>query len=212
MDALAPIRRLRPVARPRSWARLVVALLVLAAAPLARGEAPGPTEPVDPEAATVPGTARTGDTPAEIAAQLDAELVLRGMTFVGDRGKRGEFVLHARQARFVPDTHTAHLDDVRVTATDADERRNFDVRCNQGDLDVETNDFLAEGDVRGTTGDGRRYEAPWVRYDHDQDLLYSDAPVLMEDETGTFAGDGFRYYVEQRRFRLTGNVRMVQSQ
>jgi hypothetical protein len=84
--------------------------------------------------------------------------------------------------------------------------------CDAGELDVETNDFTATGDVRGSTGDGRRYEAPWVKYDHEKDLLFSDAPVIMHDDTGTFAGDGFRYYVEQRRFRLTGNVRMVQAQ
>jgi hypothetical protein len=33
----------------------------------------------------------------------------------------------------------------------------------------------------------------------------------MQDETGTFRGDGFRYDVDERRFRLLGNVSVVQA-
>jgi hypothetical protein len=77
---------------------------------------------------------------------------------------------------------------------------------------VETNDFIAEGDVQGETGDGQRYWAPWVRYDHDGGVLYTDAPVRMVDATGHFRGDGFRYHVRERRFQLLGNVRVEQAQ
>jgi lipopolysaccharide export system protein LptC len=50
-----------------------------------------------------------------------------------------------------------------------------------------------------------------VRYDHDKQLLYTDAPVSMQDATGSFRGDGFRYYLKERRFRLLGNVSLEQS-
>jgi LPS export ABC transporter protein LptC len=182
-----------------------IVLLLAASGPSLASEAEAAPEPVD---SSVDASA---DSPAEIAAEFDAELVLRGMTYVGERGKHGEFVVRAREARFRPDSNMVLLEDVRVIATDPDERRNFDVRCDEGELDIESNDFMATGDVRGATGDGQRYRASWVRYDHEKDLLYSDAPVLMEDETGTFQGDGFRYYADQRRFQLTGNVRMVQA-
>ena len=65
--------------------------------------------------------------------------------------------------------------------------------------------------MHGTIADGREYDAPWVRYDHDDALLYSDAPVVLRDTTGTFRGDGFRYFVRERRFRLLGNVSLVQT-
>ena len=64
--------------------------------------------------------------------------------------------------------------------------------------------------LRLTLFDGRSYQAPWVRYDHEQALLYTDAPVTMQDNTGRFRGDGFRYFVKQRRFRLIGNVSLEQ--
>jgi hypothetical protein len=50
-----------------------------------------------------------------------------------------------------------------------------------------------------------------VRYDHTSDVLYTEAPVSMVNDTGTFRADGFRYHVDERRFRLLGNVRVVQA-
>lgn len=152
----------------------------------------------------------------EVIQNLDAELRITGMTFVGSRNEVSEFVLRAERAIFKPDTNLAELERMEVVSTDgsdaSDARRSFDVRCDRGELNVETNDFLAEGGVRGSTADGRRYQAPWVRYNHEQQLLYTDAPVSMQDETGSFRGDGFRYFVKERRFRLLGNVSLVHSE
>jgi LPS export ABC transporter protein LptC len=149
---------------------------------------------------------------AESLRDLDAELRVSGMTFVGSRGDVSEFVVRAAQGVFVPETRIAHLSEVEVVSEDGIQGRDFEVRCDRGELDVETNDFFAEGNVRGTTGDGRRYTAPWVRYEHERALLYSDAPVVVRDRTGTFRGDGFRYFVKEERFRLLGNVSLVQTQ
>jgi LPS export ABC transporter protein LptC len=134
------------------------------------------------------------------------------MTFVGSRGDVTEFVLRAREALFRPDTNIAELEDVRVNGIEEDESEGFTIRCERGELNVETNDFLAQGNVQGTTPDGRSYAAPWVFYDHDEGVLYTDAAATMEDSTGTFRGDGFRYHLEDGSFRLLGNVRVVQLQ
>ena len=209
MDVPTPnlcARAVRTAARASS-----IVLLLAASGPSFGSEASFASEAELASKATDSFADASANSPAEIAAQLDAELVLRGMIYVGERGEHGDFVVRAREARFQPDSNVVQLDDVRVVATDADERRNFEVRCDKGELDIESNNFTAMGDVRGTTGDGRHYQASWVRYIHEEDLLYSDVPVVMEDETGTFRGDGFRYYADQRRFRLIGNVRMVQA-
>jgi hypothetical protein len=34
----------------------------------------------------------------------------------------------------------------------------------------------------------------------------------MTDRSGSFRGDGFRYHVKDRRFKLLGNVRVEQVQ
>lgn len=144
-------------------------------------------------------------------SRFSSKLHVTGMTFVSSRGSANELVLVAQHAELRPDTNLAVLDDVQVSALDPDQARSFDVRCDRGELDVETNDFLAEGDVRGTTGEGQRYQTAWVRYDHSRGLLYTDAPVAMEDASGSFRGDGFRYDTRKRSFRLLGNVSVVQK-
>ena len=55
------------------------------------------------------------------------------------------------------------------------------------------------------------YSAPWVRYNHESSMLVTDAPVTVVDASGTLRGDGFRYYVDERRFELLGNVTVDQE-
>ena len=152
-----------------------------------------------------------GSDPQTPAGELREDVTVTGMTFVATRGDDSELIVRAREAVFHPDTNVAELQEVRASAVDAEQGRDFTVSCARGELDVDTNDFLAEGDVRGATGDGQTYSAPWVRYDHAEGLFFTDAPVVMHDETGSFEGDGFRYHMSDRRFQLLGNVRVVQT-
>ena len=122
-----------------------------------------------------------------------------------------ELVVYSEAATFHPDRDIAHLVDVRAVVTDDDEGDSFEMTCDRAELNIETNDFHAEGRVRGTTADGQRYSAPWVEYDHEAGLLTTDAPVVVVDTTGTFRGEGFRYHVHERRFRMLGNVFVEQK-
>ncbi len=145
------------------------------------------------------------------AADGSPGLRITGMTFVGSRGVESELVVRARTALFHPDSNLADLDDVRATVSDETKGESFSMSCDTAALNVEANDFTATGNVRGVTGDGQRYQALWVRYDHAASLLLSDAPVTVVDATGTLQGDGFRYHVDERRFELLGNVTVVQE-
>ena len=148
--------------------------------------------------------------PSGYAAEASSVLRLTGITFVGSRGAEREVVLRSRRAVFRTADRTASLEGVNALVTEEGEGRSFTMTCERAELNVETNDFSAEGDVQGETGDGQRYWAPWVRYDHDEGLLYTDAPVRLVDAAGTFRGDGFRYHIRERRFRLLENVRVEQ--
>jgi len=134
-----------------------------------------------------------------------------GMTFVGSRGEQSELVVRSDTAFFHPDTGLADLEVVRARVTDAEKGESFQLQCDRAELDVETNDFTASGNVRGLTGDGQRYSAPWVRYEHATSTLSTDARVTMVDSGGTFRGDGFRYHIDEHRFELLGNVVMEQT-
>jgi LPS export ABC transporter protein LptC len=138
-------------------------------------------------------------------------LRVSGMTFVGSRGDQSELVVRSDTAFFRPDSGVADLEVVRARVSDAKKGESFQLQCDRAELDVETNDFIATGNVKGLTGDGQRYSAPWVRYEHASSTLSTDAPVTMVDSGVTFRGDGFRYHIEERRFELLGNVVMEQT-
>lgn len=146
------------------------------------------------------------------AEEPDTVLNLKGMTFVSSRGELNEVVLRAKRARFNTGSDTAELEEVRATVSSEDEGQSFDMTCERGELDMGSNDFYAEGDVRGRTQSGREFTAPWVRYDHAAGLLFTDAAVTITEGAGTYKGGGFRYYVREQRFRLLGGASVVQEQ
>jgi LPS export ABC transporter protein LptC len=147
---------------------------------------------------------------ASAVTPASPELRITGMTFVGSRGSEREVVLRAQRALFRPAERIADLEDVHAEVTHPGEGGGFTMSCDRAELNLESHDFIAEGNVRGETRSGQRYRAPWVRYEHETGVLYTDAPVRMEDVTGVFRGDGFRYHTRERRFQLLGDVQVEQ--
>jgi len=133
------------------------------------------------------------------------------MTFVASRGPSNELVLDATHARFDTEKDRVYLDDVHAVVEPSRDSGHFEIRCREGELDLATNDFEARGDVRGQTEGDRQFEAPWVKYDHEKGLLYTDAPVLILEDAITYRGGGFQYFVRERRFKLLGGASVVQQ-
>ncbi len=150
--------------------------------------------------------------PSAVWAAAEAtSLEVQGMIFVGSRAGVREVVLRSRTAWLRPEQQIAELKDVSAIVTEDDAgQRSFTMNCARVELDIARSDFLADGNVTGETAEGQHYSAPWVRYVHEQGLLYTDAPVQMNDSRGSFRGNGFRYHVHERRFELLGNVRVEQ--
>jgi len=156
------------------------------------------------------GTFGAPPNPARAAAEATS-LEVKGMIFVGSRAGVREVVLRSRTAHVQPEKQIAELEEVSATVTEDEAgQRSFTMNCARVELDIARSDFLADGNVRGETAQGQHYSAPWVKYVHEQGLLYTDAPVEMTDSRGSFRGNGFRYHVHERRFELLGNVRVEQ--
>jgi hypothetical protein len=65
--------------------------------------------------------------------------------------------------------------------------------------------------VRGTTGDGKRFRTESLRYSHDKGLIETDSGVEITDETGSYRGGGFSYWVRENRFKLRRAATVVQQ-
>jgi LPS export ABC transporter protein LptC len=137
-------------------------------------------------------------------------LELGGMTFVVSQGTRNEVVLVAEHARVETGEKLAHLKDVHVVVASDGDDPGLDMKCERGTIDTETSDFDAEGNVRGITGDGKRFRTERLRYKHGPGLVSTNAPVDIQDDAGSYKGNGgFRYYVRENRFLLNRAATVV---
>ena len=151
-------------------------------------------------------------TAAFAASGESPPLNVTGMTFISSRGEQTEVVVYAEHARFRPEADVADLEVVRARVSTGDGNGGrIEIECDQGTLNLKSNSLWARGNVTGRTNDGREFSAPWVRYDHTDGLLFTDAPVLINESGTTLRGGGFRYYVREERFRLLGGAEVVQQ-
>jgi LPS export ABC transporter protein LptC len=145
-------------------------------------------------------------------AQANApEFDVSGMTFVSSRADQSELILRSKHATYYTETDSAALRGVNAEVTTANNRFSFQVTCEQGELNLKSNDFHASGGVEGRTDSGQSFRTEWVRYNHEDGLLYTEAPVIITEESGTYRGGGFRYLVRERRFKLLDGASVVQE-
>ena len=160
--------------------------------------------------AVAPARADVPD-PGWLEGDPGQKLNVREMTFVASQGCANDILLRAERADFYPEREVADLDVVDVEVTPGDDRIGFRMRCDEGLLNLATQAFIAVGHVVGTIEDDRQFEALWVAYDEVEGVLYTDDPVLIVDEDGRYRGGGFRYFVNESRFRLQGGATVVQG-
>lgn len=146
-----------------------------------------------------------------LAGDTGQVLHVRGMIFVASEGSANEILVRAATAEFYPEREVADLVDVEVEVAPGEGRLGFRMHCDSGRLNLATQAFVAEGHVVGTIEGDRQFEALWVAYDEVEGVLYTDDPVLIVDRDGRYRGGGFRYFVNEERFRLEGGATVVQD-
>jgi len=147
-------------------------------------------------------------TPAA-SASADPPLILRGMTFVSSEGTVNQVVVEAKTAVLYPDTNRVELQGgVQARLRNEDGSESLDLTCDRGDYDLNTNDFLAEGNVVGAVADGRIFTTEWLRYQAEDGMAHSDAPVEILDGDQVLRGGGLRYSVPDERLRLLSGTRV----
>lgn len=144
---------------------------------------------------------------------------LHQMTYVASDGPVNEMVLKAESAQVLLKQNEARLQHVHARMQAPGDaggdtprgRGSLEMQCDRGIFSLATGDFIAEGHVRGVTGDGRRFETTRLAYHRSEAVVTTDQPVLIQDSTGAYRGGGFRYFVRDNRFRLVGGAEVVQK-
>lgn len=149
-----------------------------------------------------------------VAASADPPLTLSGMTFVSSEGSIHRVVVEAETAILYPDTNLVELEGgVHAQLEGSAGSQSLDLRCDRGEYDLSSNDFFAIGTVEGRFADGRTFRGPWMRFNAEEGLAYSDAPVEIVDGAQTLFGQkGLRYWVRDERLQLRGGASVREQQ
>jgi LPS export ABC transporter protein LptC len=133
------------------------------------------------------------------------------MTFVASMGSVAELVVEADHAIVDVKGNRANLQEVHAKWAGENGQTSLELTCDRGEFDLATNDLVAIGEVKGRLGDGRRFQGPWLRYDHAQGVAFTDVPVTIYDHGRTLHGGGLRYHVRNGRLRLTSGASVVEG-
>jgi len=136
---------------------------------------------------------------------------LSKMTFVALNENITEVRVDAASGVIDEAANKADLETVHAEWAGADGKLSLELTCERGELDLETNDLVATGDVHGLLADGRRFVGPSLRYDRARGVAFTDAPVEIIEEGRILSGGGFQYHVRDRRLRFTAGARVEEN-
>jgi hypothetical protein len=148
-----------------------------------------------------------------VAQRSAASVSIEGMSYALSRGGANELIVEAERAEVAAAGGGVALHAVHARlgsfAGASRDLGGLELRCATGTLEAGSGQFRAEGQITGRTGDGREFRTERLEYRHDRGLVSTDAPVWIRDAAGTYRGGGFRYWVRENRFRLTGGASIV---
>lgn len=147
---------------------------------------------------------------------LEADLRVDGMTFVSSAGSESDAIVEAGSASLGRADRVAHLTTVharvgKAAGATTSALGGLELHCDRGSFDLDSGDLSAEGNVRGVTADGRRFETQHVVYKRETGRVSTRSPVVIKDAFGTIRGAGFEYWVRENRFRLIGGASVEQG-
>jgi LPS export ABC transporter protein LptC len=130
---------------------------------------------------------------------------LRGVVFEGYGAGEREFEVRAARALVEPELGRARLFDVEIAFAE-DERGPIGVRAGEAVLELARDDFVLQGGVEGTGGEGERFWTDDLRYEQARRMLVTDAPVRVERSSLEFRGRGMEIDLDARTVRFTQRV------
>ena len=143
-------------------------------------------------------------------------LEIEGMRFVASTGPANDAIVEAERASFARSARVASLRQVHARVGKAAgaataSAGGVELECERGRFDLASGDLTAEGNVRGVTEDGRRFETQRLVYQPSTGRVSTRSPVVIRDAFGTARGAGFEYFVRENRFRLIGGASVEQD-
>lgn len=138
----------------------------------------------------------------------EADMLMSKVKFVDTRGGKRNWVVESKTARLHKDKDRAFFEGVHITFYGSDGRE-MHLFSNRGELDTETRDMTAEGDIRGRSSDGLEFFTSTLRYDYAKREVSTKAPVKIVASGFETEGVGMVLDVDKETVRLLNSVRLM---
>ncbi len=122
-----------------------------------------------------------------------------------DQG-RPQWTLYARYAATYTARNVVVSRDIRVDFFDDKGARSSELTAREGEIQQQTRDMTARGNVVLQTTEGTRMTSQEIRFSNDKQLITSDQLVRVERAGDTLAGVGFSSDPDLRHFEFKSRV------
>ena len=141
----------------------------------------------------------------------DADMVMSNVRFVDTRRGKRNWMVESKTARLLKEKDRAFFEHVHITFYGKDDRE-MHLYSDRGELDTDSRNMRAEGDIRGRSSDGLEFFTSTLRYNYKKREISTDAPVKIIASGFETEGVGMVLDVDMESVRLLDQVRLLGNQ
>lgn len=141
----------------------------------------------------------------------EADMLMSKVRFVDTRQGQRNWVVESNTARLLKEKDRAFFAGVHITFYGKDGRE-MHLYSDNGELDTDSRNMRAIGDIRGRSSDGLSFFTSSLRYDYAKREISTDDPVKIIASGFETEGVGMRLDVDNETVRLLNQVRLTGKQ
>lgn len=148
------------------------------------------------------------ETPKASLRLPKADMIMTNVRFVDTRQGKRNWVVESRTARLFKEKNKAAFEGVHITFF-AKDGREMHLYSNRGEMDTNSRNMSAEGDIRGRSSDGLEFFTSTLDYTYAKREIMTDDPVKIVGSGFETEGIGMVVDVENERVQLLNQVRAM---
>ncbi len=136
----------------------------------------------------------------------EADIRIQDFVFTEVGQNKIRWDVKAKSGQYQKKKNLALLDQVRIQAT-TEEGKIYVMTGRTGKMLTDKKDLEISGDVVITSDSGDRFTTDYLRYANDQRKIYTDAPVIMENNKMKIQAVGLTIFIDKGELMLSSGVR-----
>ena len=138
----------------------------------------------------------------------EADIRIQDFVFTEVGQNKIRWDVKAKSGQYQKKKNLALFDEVRIQAT-KEEGKVYVMTGKKGKMLTDKKDLEITGNVVITSDSGDRFTTDYLRYVNDQRKIYTDAPVVMENNKMKIQAVGLTIFIDKGELMLSSGVRAI---